>query len=106
MWIGLNDIKDEETFTWEVDESNVEFSKWGSEQPGNGNNQDCVTVGAKQMFSLWEDHQCDTSHIYMCEKPASGKIFLLNYKVVSLSREKSYYVILATNKITFKLKET
>lgn len=63
MWIGLNDIKDEGTFTWEVDESNVEFSKWGSEQPDNDNNQDCVTVGAKQMFSLWEDHQCDTSHL-------------------------------------------
>lgn len=72
VWIGLNDIKDEGTFTWEVDESSVEFSKWGSEQPDNDNNQDCVTVGAKQMFSLWEDHQCDTSHLYMCEKPASG----------------------------------
>lgn len=71
MWIGLNDIKHEGTFTWEVDESNVEFSKWSSKQPYN-NNKDCVTVGAKLMFSLWEDDQCDKSYLYMCEKPANG----------------------------------
>lgn len=86
MWIGLNDIKHEGKFTWEVDDTNVEFSKWGSEQPDNDNNQDCVTVGAKQMFSLWEDYQCDKSHLYMCEKPANGtpKIFLENYTIMSL----------------------
>ena len=72
MWIGLNDIEQEDIFTWEVDNSNVDFSKWRPEQPDNDNNQDCVTVGANQMFGLWEDYQCDKSHLYMCEKPTSG----------------------------------
>ena len=55
-----------------MDESNFEFSKWESEQPDNDNNEDCVTVGANQMFGFWDDLQCDKSHLYMCEKPAKG----------------------------------
>jgi len=72
VWTGLNDIEHEGIFTWEVDDSNFEFSKWGSEQPDNYHNQDCVRVGAIQMFGLWDDFQCDKSHLYMCEKPANG----------------------------------
>ena len=73
MWIGLNDIKHEGTFTWEVDESDYQFSNWGSEQPEN-NNKDCVTVRAINKFGLWNDYQCDRSHLYMCEKPANGML--------------------------------
>lgn len=73
MWIGLNDIEHEGTFTWEVDKSSTNFINWASGEPNNDYNQDCATVGAKILFGRWDDNQCYKSFLYICEKPAKGK---------------------------------
>ncbi|XP_078355560.1 uncharacterized protein LOC144640230 [Oculina patagonica] len=73
VWIGLNDIEHEGTFTWEVDNSTANFSKWEPGQPNNwGNDQHCVGVGSRSYFGLWNDDYCYLSYFYVCEKPANG----------------------------------
>ncbi|KAJ7393777.1 chromatin-modulating protein mrc1 [Desmophyllum pertusum] len=72
VWIGLNDIEHEGTYRWEVDNSTVSFTKWGPKQPNNVDNQDCGGVGAKTIFSLWNDRSCLDLQGYICEKPANG----------------------------------
>ncbi|XP_020615528.1 macrophage mannose receptor 1-like isoform X2 [Orbicella faveolata] len=74
VWIGLSDIEHEGRFTWEVDNSTVNFSNWEPGQPNNGGNgrQHCVTVGAKEYFGLWNDDYCPYPYLYICEKPLDG----------------------------------
>lgn len=74
MWIGLSDIEHEGRFTWEVDNSTLNFTNWEPGQPNNGGNgrQHCVTVGAKEYFGLWNDDYCPYPYLYICEKPLNG----------------------------------
>ncbi|KAL9985710.1 hypothetical protein ACROYT_G008146 [Oculina patagonica] len=72
VWIGLNDIEHEGTFTWEVDNSTAKFTKWKRGEPNNyASTYDCVDVGAKSFFGLWQDDNCGRSRLYICEKPAN-----------------------------------
>lgn len=73
VWIGLSDIEREGTFRWEVDNSTVGFANWESGQPNNFDEQDCVTLGAREFFGLWNDYECRMALLYVCEEPATGK---------------------------------
>lgn len=77
MWIGLSDIEYEGTFTWEVDNSRVNFTNWASGMPDNRMNQDCVAVHAHSW--VWDDISCDIWFPYICEKPAHGK-YKINFQ--------------------------
>ncbi|XP_078700024.1 uncharacterized protein LOC144926863 [Branchiostoma floridae x Branchiostoma belcheri] len=65
IWIGLNDIYREGSFVWEDGSPIGGFNKWGSAQPNDKNNQDCVQVTAQ---NLWGDADCDDGKGYLCEK--------------------------------------
>ena len=79
MWFGLNDIEHEGTFTWEADNSIVNFTNWVPGEPNNWKKtQDCVAVGAKTSLGLWNDDPCVSTRRYICEKPANGMFNMLN----------------------------
>ena len=74
MWIGLNDIVNEDDWKWS-DGSRLEgYTNWGYNQPSNSQGeQHCVvikgSVVAKPDFQAeWNDIRCDREIVYLCEK--------------------------------------
>ena len=66
-WIGLNDRVKEGKWVW-VDGSVFNYTNWGSDQPDNENNEDCVF---KEGAGNWNDLDCTKYHrAYICETPA------------------------------------
>ena len=64
-WIGLNDIKEENTWIWE-DGQPFEFSNWDNGEPNDyGSGEDCVTLNDKN--GEWNDLDCDAERPYICK---------------------------------------
>ena len=56
IWIGLNDIDSEGDFV-NADGSDYDYWDFGSAQPDNDNDQDCVAFGYSS--ARWNDFDCD-----------------------------------------------
>ena len=77
-WIGLNDLAIEGTFRWVESHQEPSYDNWGSGQPSNTDNQDCVV---KQCLigqhCQWNDYQCGWAHysgfphFALCQKSKS-----------------------------------
>ncbi|XP_070184585.1 uncharacterized protein, partial [Littorina saxatilis] len=74
VWIGLNDIAKEGSFTW-VDGSPVTFSFWAPGQPGFfGSLEDCVAMDMRD-GGHWYDYLCEdflfinAPHPFICQFP-------------------------------------
>ena len=74
-WIGLSDSANEEDWMW-TDGTQLDsqgYTNWGSGQPDNFDNQDCVLVrireSGKDYYGKWYDRRCSDREKYICEKP-------------------------------------
>ena len=84
FWIGANDIKNEENFTWS-DNSTFDFQDWTYGQPDSyGGNQDCVRLYSGTAI-IWDDDNCENKQRYICNINGNiiivfSKIFIMIYK--------------------------
>lgn len=68
MRIGAHDNVQEGTWRWIKDNSIVDFKDWGDQQPNNVNgNQNCVEL-LRSLSYRWNDHDCTSLLLYICEK--------------------------------------
>ena len=68
-WIGLSDSAVEGIYSWENDNSLVNYTHWATEEPNDfGGVEDCVAVYAGALAGFWNDDYCDSEHYYICEK--------------------------------------
>nr|XP_039255179.1 collectin-10-like [Styela clava] len=70
-WIGLNDIRQENTFIWEDGvTANVSSVPWHDGEPNNhGGNEDCVDIASGFDWEL-NDNTCSVKNKYLCELEA------------------------------------
>ncbi|XP_054834316.1 C-type lectin domain family 4 member G-like [Eublepharis macularius] len=66
-WIGLHDMKNENTFVW-VDDSPLSYTHWFAGEPNDyGHGEDCVTMTER---GWWNDYACGREVTgTICEKP-------------------------------------
>lgn len=64
-WIGLQDILNEGTFSWE-NGSSATYRNFAPGEPNDGNGSDCVEK--RQSDALWYDQPCALEKQYACEK--------------------------------------
>ena len=83
-WIGLNDREEEGKFVW-ADNSEANYTNWADEQPNDEHEQDCGEIangqfwpGGEQQVGVWNDFQCETEMMYICEKPWSSHVETLS----------------------------
>ncbi|RME95347.1 MAG: hypothetical protein D6772_13310, partial [Bacteroidetes bacterium] len=62
-WIGLNDRSNEGSYHWSSGE-NSSYRNWGSNQPDNQNNEDCVHFWGNEH---WNDLSCGSSQYAVIE---------------------------------------
>ncbi|XP_020611779.1 C-type lectin BPL-like [Orbicella faveolata] len=66
VWIGLNDVTSEGTFSW-PDGTHVTYTKWASSLSHNQNdNHDCVRMTVDR--GAWDDTSCGKVLPFVCEK--------------------------------------
>ncbi|VDI54850.1 Hypothetical predicted protein [Mytilus galloprovincialis] len=65
--IGAHDIVQEGTWRWIYDDTFVDFTNWGNNQPNNYRNQDCAEL-LKSFSYRWNDVSCTSLLQYVCEK--------------------------------------
>ncbi|KAH9498740.1 chromatin-modulating protein mrc1, partial [Bulinus truncatus] len=66
VWIGLNDLRMENSFVW-TDNTPVTYTNWNPGEPNNQNDEDCVSMigGGK-----WNDGQCSYPlNMVACKMP-------------------------------------
>ncbi|XP_071495663.1 echinoidin-like [Diadema antillarum] len=72
LWIGLNDISDENEFVRWSDGSTAYFHNWNPGQPDNSGDEDCVhmTLGHEH-GNKWNDLDCNANTVrhFMCKGP-------------------------------------
>lgn len=65
-WIGLNDVINEDVWTWIADNSPVHYSNWKGGEPNNDGNEDAVEVDSDNRQwndeDSWSDQEC-----FICE---------------------------------------
>jgi len=66
-WIGGNDIVTEGTWTWKTD-GGLSYTKWGSGQPDNSNNEDCGEFYKSGSTWYWNDNNCNNNNHYLCKR--------------------------------------
>ena len=59
VWIGFNDITNENSFQW-TDGSSVVYTNWAPGQPDNLNDSDCVFMLPD---GTWDDSKCETAGV-------------------------------------------
>ena len=74
MWIGLNDIVNEDDWKWSDGSSLEGYTNWGDKEPNNHEDQQHCVVIIKGVVSNtdfqaeWNDFRCDREIVYLCEK--------------------------------------
>ena len=66
VWIGLS-LDSKNNYHWS-DGARLEYSNWGPGSPDTspGNSKNCSKLN--DVSGLWEDSECDFTHIYVCER--------------------------------------
>ncbi|XP_027132819.1 CD209 antigen-like protein E isoform X2 [Larimichthys crocea] len=71
VWIGLTDREEQDTWRW-VDGSVLNSTGfWGQDQPSKtfeGKPEECVTILWFLKESSWNDDNCISPHLWICEK--------------------------------------
>ncbi|XP_076090052.1 lectin BRA-3-like [Mytilus galloprovincialis] len=71
VWIGGTDRLIEGHWTWDNStnpEPLITKFYWGSNQPNNYNNQDCLAYYKLAGVYSWADEHCNTKYPFICEK--------------------------------------
>lgn len=66
-WIGLNDLKNEGTFTWS-DNTPFNYMNWNGGEPNNAGEEDCANI-IPWGGGSWNDLNCDQPRPYVCRLP-------------------------------------
>ena len=70
VWIGLNDIKNEDVFQWTADKSlldNTKYQIWSNGKPSeNKENRDCVMIQSVRKDGAWSVQNCSQKQNYVC----------------------------------------
>ena len=66
-WIGLNDLKTEDSFAWS-DASKVDYTNWAGGEPNNAGDEDCANM-APWAGGDWNDMFCAQVRPYICGLP-------------------------------------
>ena len=93
IWIGGNDLEDEDFWMW-TDCTPWEAEFWGPGEPNNSNNQDCLRLrlrkgSSPQLNRMWDDLQCIVEWEFLCSKKicsgdnSEGKIVCNNWNCSS-----------------------
>ncbi|XP_022089932.1 perlucin-like protein [Acanthaster planci] len=65
-WIGLNDISNEDVWTWISDNSPLHYSNWKNNEPNNSGNEDSVEVDCENR--QWNDEDSwGNEECFICE---------------------------------------
>ena len=65
VWVGLNDIAEEDTFVW-TDGSPNTYTKFADGEPDNwGNNEHCI--GISKISGGYSDARCGVTFTFICE---------------------------------------
>ena len=75
-WIGLTDKKEEGKFVWTDGTPEQEnCTMWADGQPNEEDGQDCAEIangifwpGGPPQVGVWNDFQCNSKIMYICEK--------------------------------------
>ncbi|XP_077976466.1 C-type lection lectoxin-Enh3-like [Styela clava] len=68
IWIGLDDMKQENVFTWSDGViSKKNSTPWADNEPNSNRNQDCVKMAPGYGWKL-NDQPCADLYSYLCEK--------------------------------------
>ncbi|XP_061168938.1 perlucin-like protein [Saccostrea echinata] len=66
VWIGANDIDNEDSFIWSETNSTLNFSNWNQGEPNDEYGEDCLAIIHKT--GKWNDLPCSSNLSYICEK--------------------------------------
>jgi len=69
-WIGLTDRREEGTFTWMSDNSEVSYTNWDKREPNNAwGREDCAHLRKSKSFK-WNDSNCEArnGNRALCQK--------------------------------------
>ena len=72
-WLGIHDKDQDGQFKYLSDNSALEFEKWNSGEPNNGNKEEDCALVAGIPEPEWIDDPCRTLYPYVCEKELEGK---------------------------------
>lgn len=71
LWIGLNDLYNENNFTW-IGNSTIllkeSYSNWKQYEPNDKDDEDCVVMDIWDQ-NKWNDLNCSANRSYICQKP-------------------------------------
>nr|QNH72436.1 toxin candidate TRINITY_DN23930_c0_g1_i1.p1 [Pachycerianthus borealis] len=68
MWIGFNDLDEENTFVW-TDGTDTDYTKWYTGEPNNVLDlQHCVVL-IKFLENKWGDIKCTECKVSVCKRP-------------------------------------
>ena len=72
-WLGIHDKDQDGQFKYLSDNRALEFEKWNSGEPNNGNKEKNCALVAGRPEPEWIDDPCRTLYPYVCEKELEGK---------------------------------
>ena len=91
IWIGLNDTKVENHFTWS-DGTQLDYENWSKREPNNaGPGEDCTVIyyGVRPWPSLfeekrWNDEKCEKKFYFICKYKGTfiGSLFAYDTKLI------------------------
>ena len=92
-WIGLSDSAAEGSYRWESDNSLVNYTHWGTEEPNDfAGVEDCIAVWGGASAGYWNDDYCDSEKYFICEKPG-GMFHCFGFMVLVLEKSSKCLVL-------------
>ena len=72
FWIGIHDITNEGTFTYESNGQPIGYKNWNYGEPNDwGSGEDCAEINVNT--GKWNDLSCNNKQSFVCDKkPQSG----------------------------------
>ena len=72
FWIGIHDITNEGTFTYESNGQPIGYKNWKDGEPNDWESgEDCAEIYVNT--GKWNDGSCNNEHSFVCDKkPQSG----------------------------------
>ena len=65
FWLGLNDIKSEDTYVWS-DGSERTYTNWDDNEPNGRTGENCMLT---ERSLAWYDAPCDWTEYFVCKIP-------------------------------------
>ena len=90
VWIGLNDIKNENVFRWSADHSELDstaYKIWANGKPSeNMDDRDCVAILSLRKDGAWSVQNCTEKRNYICMRHRGKYFFITTIILVETER--------------------